>query len=225
MATPTTDHFTAVLEPTERVTLTGMGQPRTYRRGAVLMLEGDRSNHVIIIREGRVKVLSTAADGREIVLAVRGPGSILGDSAAMDQSASGRSATVIALETVHARVLRGADFVAFLQAHPKALFAFTQSVAARLHDADRRHVEFGTCEAPKRVARALIEMAEQHGCVTSDGVEIDVALTQDELAGFTAASRESVARALAQLRKRGVLTTGRRTILVRDLEGLRRFGR
>jgi CRP-like cAMP-binding protein len=56
-------------------------------------------------------------------------------------------------------------------------------------------------------------------------VEIDVALTQDELAGFTAASRESVARALAHLRKRGVLTTGRRTILVHDLEGLRRFGR
>jgi CRP-like cAMP-binding protein len=57
----------------------------------------------------------------------------------------------------------------------------------------------------------------------SDGIQIDVALSQEELAGYVLASRESVARALTTLRRQALVTTGRRSIVVHDVEGLRAF--
>jgi len=74
-----------------------------------------------------------------------------------------------------------------------------------------------------RVAGYVAEMAERHGRPIDGGIEIGVALSQEELAGYIVASRESVARALMTLRRRGILTTGRRSIIVLDLDGLRTY--
>jgi CRP-like cAMP-binding protein len=85
-------------------------------------------------------------------------------------------------------------------------------------------MECGSYDTPKRVARALVELAEKHGHPTADGIEIGLSLSQEELAGLITASRESVARSLTALRRRGLVSTARRSIVVHDLDGLRRFG-
>ena len=66
-------------------------------------------------------------------------------------------------------------------------------------------------------------MAESHGQPGPEGIAIGVPLSQEEIAGLIAASRESVARGLAGLRDRGLITTARRAIIVRDLDGLRAY--
>ena len=80
-------------------------------------------------------------------------------------------------------------------------------------------------DIPGRVARRLVELAERFGEPDGQGVRIGVALSQDELAGWVGASREAVAKALRVLRDRGFVTTGRRTMTVLDLDGLRTRGR
>jgi CRP-like cAMP-binding protein len=84
----------------------------------------------------------------------------------------------------------------------------------RLREADRRRAEFGAADAPSRIARLLVEVADHDGLV---------ALTQEELAAMAGTSRESVARALAELRAGGLVTTERRRIAILDREGLARF--
>ena len=133
-----------------------------------------------------------------------------------------RSASIAALEPGVALVLPIKAFVDFLRGHGDAAIALLQLITGRLRDADRRRVETAAYDIPARVARRLVELADRFGEQEARGVRIAVALSQDELAGYVGASREAVAKALRVLRDRGLVSTGRRTLTVLDLDGLRR---
>jgi CRP-like cAMP-binding protein len=72
----------------------------------------------------------------------------------------------------------------------------------------------------QRLAALLVDLAVRHGRDTADGIEIGIALSQDEISGMIGASRDSVIRALASMRSRGLVVTGRRSMTVRDLDAL-----
>jgi CRP/FNR family cyclic AMP-dependent transcriptional regulator len=214
------EEFLARLDEADRADLAARGRHRRWPAGASLFLEGDRSTTVVVVVSGRVKVFSLTEQGEEVVLAVRGPGALLGELSAVDGGE--RSTSVSALEPVIALVVPVPEFVAFLQGHAGAAMVLLRLVTSRLRDADRKRVEFGAFDIPARVAGRLVELAERFGEPDGDGVRIAVALSQDELAGWVGASREAVAKALRVLRDRGLVTTGRRTMTVLDLDGLRR---
>jgi len=200
--------------------LAALGRPKRYRRGAVLFNEGEEAAHVIVVRAGRVKVSSYTEDGKEIVLAVREPGELLGELSAIDGQT--RSASATAMEPVEAIMVSTAEFRAFLEERPRVAFALLEMTSAKLRDADRKRIEFGAYDTTGRVARRLVEMAERFGETAGDGVRITLPLSQQELAGWTGASREAVSKSLHQLRARGFISTARRGITVLDLDRLRR---
>ena len=110
--------FWAALEPAERKAFRSVAVSRTYAAGTWLIREDDPADHVIVILSGRTKIC-VEEDGRERVLAERGPGQLVGERGALHVSV--RSASVIALETVRALVVRTADFAAFISEHPTVL--------------------------------------------------------------------------------------------------------
>ncbi|HET9257004.1 MAG TPA: Crp/Fnr family transcriptional regulator [Pseudonocardiaceae bacterium] len=199
------------------------GRPRRLRAGAPLFAEGTRSDRVVVLISGRVKVFTSAEDGTEVILAVRGPGAVLGELTAID----GRphSASIRSLEPVEFLAVRFQEFTAFLHAHPRVMWLLVRILAGRLRDADRKRVEFGVYDIRNRVARRLVELADRFGEPTESGIRIGVPLTQEELAGWVGASREAVAKALRELRASGYVQTQRRTYTVIDFEGLRRCAR
>jgi CRP-like cAMP-binding protein len=211
------------LDPVDRERLLATGVRRRYRKGAPVFLEGDRSDHVLVIVEGRVRVSVAAADGRDLVIAVRGPGELLGELAAIDRDEP-RSASAFALEALVVQVVPAVDFEAFLESSPRAAIALLRTLTRRLRETSRTQMEFGSYDTVARVARRLDELATTHGEPGDDGIVIGLPLTQEELAGWIGASRESVARAMRVLRDRGVVTTSRRRIVVHDPAALRRYG-
>jgi CRP/FNR family cyclic AMP-dependent transcriptional regulator len=214
--------YLARLDPADRDALLERGRRRRWPVGSSLFLEGDQSGTVVFVVSGRVKVFSLTEQGEEILLAVRGPGALLGEVSAVDGGP--RSASVAALEPVTALVLTADAFLEYLRTHAGAATVLLQLVTARLRDADRKRVEFAAYDIPSRVARRLVELAERFGEPDENGVRITVALSQDELAGWVGASREAVAKALRVLRDRRLVSTGRRTMTVLDLPALRRRG-
>jgi class 3 adenylate cyclase len=110
--------FWQALDPVERDAFRLFADPRTFAAGATLMREGDQGDHVIVILSGRTKICVEESDG-ECILAVRGPGDLVGERAALQISV--RSASVIALETVQGLVARTRDFAAFITDHPRVL--------------------------------------------------------------------------------------------------------
>ena len=197
-----------------------VGRSKKYPRGAVLFGEGEEASDVIVVQSGRVKVSSYSSDGKEIVLAIRGPGEVLGELSAIDGQP--RSATAIALEPVEAALVGAEDFRGFVRARPVVALRLLEIVSGRLRDADRKRVEFGAYDTTARVARRLVEMAERFGEDHDGAVRITLPLSQQELAGWTGSSREAVSKALQQLRARGFIETARRGITVCDIDGLRK---
>lgn len=213
--------FFTALDAETRAELREHGRLQRYRPGGVLLYEGQVEAPVAIVLEGRVRVSALASDGRELVLAFCGPGSILGELAALDHGRC--SATVSAIDEVQAITLRPAAFHEFLRARPDAAIALLRLVGSRLRNADRSRVEFAALDAAGRVAARIVELSDRFGQTEPDGaVVISLALSQEELASWVGCSREATVKALAQLRGLGLIETGRRRLRVNDVEALRK---
>ncbi|MFL6160112.1 MAG: Crp/Fnr family transcriptional regulator [Marmoricola sp.] len=192
---------------------------RRFTAGSTLMYEGQAGAEVLILVSGRVKVSYLTRDGREVILDFRGPGELIGEMAVVDGHP--RSNTVQAIEPVHVLALPASDFRALVASSPTLANQLLQNMIRRFRDSDRKVIEFGASHTVGRVAARLVEMVERFGTATAAGHVIDLPITQDELAGWTGASRESVAKALASLRELDLIATDRRRFTVLDLEGLR----
>ncbi len=145
---------------------------------------------------------------------------MIGDMSVLDGEP--RSASAYALEDVHVLVLNADDFVSFLERHPKAALALLRMQNARLREADQKRIEYSAHDSVGRVASRLVELAVRYGESSDGGIRITAPLTQEELAGWTGASREAVSKALQTLRARGWIETHRRGITVLNLDALRR---
>jgi CRP-like cAMP-binding protein len=200
-----------------------LGNERRYSRGVVLFHHGDEPGAVAAILAGRVKLIVPGPQGKEVMLGLAGPGDVLGDVAALDGRP--RSATAQAMDAVRATVVSRAAFMVFVAERPTVALAVMHSLAHRLRSADAQLMEFAAYDVIGRVARRLVDLCEQHGEAHERGVVTGVALSQDELAAWTASSREAVAKALQMLRRLGWIETQRRHIVVLDLDSLRDFTR
>ena len=213
--------FLGELGPQYVEALRSRGWRRRFARGAVLFEEGGSSEQVMIVMSGRVKISHFTADGREIILAVRGPGELLGELSAIDQEP--RSATALAAEPVEALVMTVEDFQQFISTTPRAAMVMLLGLVRRLREADRKRIEFASFDTVGRVALRLLDLAKQFGePAGGTAVRITLPLSQQELAGLIGASREAVSKALQQLRKRGWIETQRRGISILDPEALQK---
>ncbi|WP_246179052.1 Crp/Fnr family transcriptional regulator [Actinomadura decatromicini] len=219
--------FWDALRPAERAALRAVARPRRFSPRTPLCYQGDDSDHIIIIESGWAKVTSTSEEGREVVLAVRGPGDLVCESAVLGRRE--RSATVTALSPIPALVVPAARFTGFLDAHSRVWLLVSETFVRRLDDADRRLRAHVSAHGARRLAILLTELAElsaRHGApAPGGGVAIGPPLSQEELGSWMDASRETVARALGTLRTEGLVRTGRRRITVVDVARLREFAR
>ncbi|GAC1330118.1 MAG: Crp/Fnr family transcriptional regulator [Candidatus Dormibacteria bacterium] len=215
--------FLAAVPAADREALVSGGRQRTYRKGAPLLVEGESSDRVAVIVSGRVKVFISTDDGREVVLSMRGPGDLIGELSFLDGGP--RSATAAAVEEVRAVVLSSLDFRAYLSERPVVTLVLLQMLSRRLREADAKLAEFTAHDSVGRVAKRLLELADRYGRDEEEGLVIDLALSQEELAGWTGSSREAVSKALGALRQLGWVQTRRRGFVILDLDALRRRAR
>ena len=197
-------HFWAALAPPDQAALIAGGTTRRFARGQPLMHQGQLPDAVMLLRDGRVKVYTTTPTGREVLLAIRGPGELLGDLAALD--ARPRSASVVALEDGAAIVLSTEAFRAFLATHPAAAMAMLAMLSGRLRDADGKRIGFASLDAQpgrRAAARAGRPLRDRGRELRPDRA----GLLQEELAGWSGSSLESVGRALATMRQLGWIET------------------
>lgn len=176
-----------------------------------------------VVLEGRVKVVRLTDSGAATLLAVRGPGELLGELSALDGRP--RSATVTALESGRLLIIAAERFRQWLSGHPVPTVQLLTVLAGRLREADRARAVFATTDVGSRLAQRLLELAATYGVPEGDTLRIDLPVTQHELAGWVGGSREAVAKAMHRMRARGVVGTGRRSVTVLDVDSLRRLAR
>ncbi|WP_225978594.1 Crp/Fnr family transcriptional regulator [Gandjariella thermophila] len=220
---PVPGSFLARLGPADREFLLDGGAVRRYSANTTVVHRGDPSDFVIFLVGGWAKVSTDARNGHEALLAIRGPGDVIGELAAIDGRP--RSASVRTLTPVRATVLASARFLGRLRQRPDIAIALLGHVADRLRESDAHRLGFGAHTVPERLAAYLLDLAERHGVADGAGTVIDIPLSQRELAGAVGASREAAARFLRILRERRVIVTLRRRIVVVQPEVLRSISR
>ncbi|TCO62674.1 Crp/Fnr family transcriptional regulator [Actinocrispum wychmicini] len=199
--------------------LIAAGTPRRWAPGQILIREYDTTDHVVLIISGKVKISSAASSGRQVMLALRGPGDLLGETAAIDGDA--RSATVTALTDVEAVTLTAPDFLRFLTTTPSVAVELLKIVLSRLRESTRRRLEGGAYDVPTRTALLLLDYALEYG--DENNGTITVRMRQVDLADAAGASREAVAKALRIFRDAGAVRTNRGRFEVLRMDVLRRY--
>lgn len=195
------------------------GHSRRFRTGQALFTEGDRAERVFLIEDGWVIVTCGAPSGREIVLGLCGRGDVLGELSAFDGEP--RTATAVAVAEVEAIVAPGSALTRALE-EADAAQELIRVLAARLRDSDRKRLEFAALDTLGRVSWRLLELGSRFGYWTAEGVAVELPVSQEQLASWCGASREATVKALAALRGVGCISTGRRSVVIRDDEALRR---
>jgi CRP/FNR family transcriptional regulator, cyclic AMP receptor protein len=212
--------FWAELTAQERTALLDFGAWATFAAGGTVFVEGDASEHVFVLWRGYVKVLAQARGGRSVLLAVRGPGDVVGELASVDGGR--RSATVAAVEDARALVVDAAAFRTFLDRFPHASSVLRRVLVMRLREAEQHRLASRSLTVAQRLAILLLALAERFGVQEPGGTRVAIALAQEDLATCVGASRRTVARALETWRDRGVISAGRRHVVIRQPLALRR---
>jgi CRP/FNR family transcriptional regulator, cyclic AMP receptor protein len=192
---------------------------KTIKPGTEILRAGSSGDQVAVLLAGRVRVVAYGVDRREVVLGLRGPGELIGEMAAL--GAGRRTASAIAVDEVEVGFLPASGLLTYLREHPDAAVVMIRMLVHRLVEASRDVVDLATQDSVGRLAKRLAELSAHHGKTQSDGTQIELPLTQDELARWTGATRETVARALRLMRQLGWVTTNRKTVTVLDPAALR----
>lgn len=195
-----------------------LGQRRTHAPGELLFVEGDHSHSVYVCLEGRVRIFLTMPSGRELLVGIKTPGDEFGELSALDGRP--RSASAAAIDPTVVAEIRADRFMGLLRAEPHLSIAVCQSLSAELRRANDRLVTRNSDSAVVRTGRMLVELASMKMRHSGPSGTFELALTQNDLAGWIGATRESTARALARFRRAGLVETGRGCITVLDVVGL-----
>ncbi|ANZ15378.1 Crp/Fnr family transcriptional regulator [Streptomyces noursei] len=214
--------FARALTAQESEGVLALGRRKRYAADAQLLVEGDRSSHVVIILQGWVTVsVATDRGATRLILGLRGPGELLGEMAALDSHP--RSATVRALGPIEAQVISGDAFRRFLALHPRVSSLVMRQLTFRLRSADQERSALASLTVLQRLAARLTELsrAEPSGPYapsasgrSHEGIVVHMA--QDELAATVGATREAVAKALRLLRTQKFVRTGNRMVEILD---------
>lgn len=200
------------LPPEQLAELERSLQKRRARAGETVFRKNDAGNSLYLIESGSVKVQLASSEGKEVILAMLGPGDFFGELALLDGEP--RSADAIAKEDVSLLVLEREDFQRFVVRDPSIAMRLLAALSKRLRRTDQLVQDAAFLDVPARLARLLLTLTEQR-----DSTE---ALTQSELAAMVGATRESVNRWLQFYRRRGLVESSGGSIRVLDRDELRR---
>jgi CRP/FNR family cyclic AMP-dependent transcriptional regulator len=180
---------------------------RNYPKQAIIVNEGDESDSLYLILSGRVKVYLADEHGKELILAIKGPGQYFGEMVLDEQP---RSACVMTLEPSQFATLSRTDFRQFLLSHPEVSLQLIQNLIRVARGLNRSVRNLAMLDVYGRVARTLLDLA-----VERDGkLVIPEKLTQKDIAARVGASREMINRILRDLTAGGYVSVegGRITI-------------
>ncbi|MCM5678861.1 cyclic nucleotide-binding domain-containing protein [Schlegelella sp. S2-27] len=174
---------------------------RRYRRGEIIVEQGRKSNALFILLTGRARVLTADARGREVILAMLHPGDYVGEMSLIDNEP--HSATVRAEVQTDVLVLGRTEFARCLPENSSLSYAIMRGLVSRLRAADRQIESLALLDVYGRVARTLLDMAED----SNGTLLIRNKVSRQDLAKIVGASREMVSRVMKDLEERQYVET------------------
>lgn len=189
-----------------------------WAEGEPLMMAGDTPGGVHLVMSGRVRVTRDTVDGQEITVDIAGPGDVLGP---LDTAPVPVDDSAWAMETTCALFLPAETLGEVVATFPPLAMALLRLQQERLAAGREREVAQSTRTVEQRVAGVLLQVATRLGQARPDGsVLLQVRLRRDDIAGMAATTVESASRAMAKMKRDGLIDSGREWVALLDVPGL-----
>ena len=210
----------ASLSDDEMTALRRRVSSKKYDRGETLFSEGDPCRGLFVVGRGKIRIFKVSASGREQILSMEGPGSSIAELPVFDGGNYPASAT--ASEESEVLFISRKDFQDFCREHPEVGLKVIAVVGSRLRRLVGIIEDLSFTTVRQRLIGLIVRLAQTSSTRTSDGVQVELNKTQQDLAAELGTVRELVSRNLGRLQAEGYLEVNGRTIIVKDLSGLTR---
>ena len=193
---------------------------RSYPKGQYIFQQGDRGDCLFVVAEGLLKVFTISDQGDDMVLATLRRPDTFGELAIIDGGP--RSASVEALDATTLVIVSQSAFTRLVRQYPSLLEAVLRSVAGLLRHVLERASDLVFLDLPGRVAKMILDLGNDRGEASPEGLRIDVELTQGDLAASVGGSRSTVNQILHAFEERGYIALQGRTVVLKRPDLLRR---
>jgi CRP/FNR family transcriptional regulator len=190
-------------------------QEYKFKKNQYIFWEGDPATRFFVIKSGRVRLLKTAASGREMVLEVMVPGQLCGGTSLFgDVHRNGAQA----VEATVAYGMSRDGYEDLLSTNPKIARGIIKYLGAKLMDAHDVIISLVSSKVESRIASVIVRLCENHGTETDDGILINIRLTRQDIADIVGSTVETTIRTISKFQKQGLLATVSGRLLVKNLD-------
>lgn len=194
-------------------------QLREVRRREVVYLPGDPGNSMFIVNGGRIKISKVTRDGKALTLNYCGPSEVFGETCLIEGGP--REEMAEAMENSMITELERGDVERLLQSHAQLGYQLTRILAARRRELENKLETLVFRDVTSKLAELLLSLADEYGVEDSRGTMVALKITHQELANLIGSTRETVSLTLSQFKRKNLICTEGRKVIISDAESLR----
>ena len=191
----------------------------TYRPRQVIYLPGDRAQGVHFLAQGRIKISKVTRDGKELTLAYRTEGDFFGEPCLLDGGPREEMAEAMDASVTVEITRELMDNL--LKADGRASYKFSRALISRRKDLETRVEQLIFKDVGAKLAELLLNLGQEHGISHERGTVVGLKITHQEMANLIGSTRETVSLTLSQFKRKGLIQTEGRRVILSDMEGLR----
>jgi len=193
--------------------------PTTFRARQVVYLPGDRAQGLHFIANGRVKISKVTHDGKELTLAYRTGGDFFGEACLLEGGP--REEMAEAMESTTTVEIERLAFDRILASNVGVSYLFVRSLISRWRGLEAKVEQLVFKDVGSKLAELLLRLASEHGVDHRRGLALSIKITHQEMANLIGSTRETVSLTLSQFKRKGLLLTEGRKIILTDREALK----
>ena len=203
--------------PVELGRLLGILEELELPKHHVIFSPGAPSEAIYFIEKGRVRLTRLSPEGKTVILALLGPGELIGEAAWESGEHDSYAET---LEDSRIYQIGREAFQNFIRENPEFGLRLIQIIGIRLKQAQARIEDLVFRQVPSRVARLLLSLAETHGKVTPNGIRVEFPLTHQEIADLVGSSRVTVTQILNKFRSSNWIDIEAKRVTIHNVDAL-----
>lgn len=210
------------LDDPQLMKVAGLITHKSYKKGELLIFEGETMNSLFIINKGQTKAFRNTQDGREQILHLFSEGDFFGERNLLRDQVSTYS--VEALEETHICLIHKHDFQLLVREHPDIALKVMEELCRRLDRLENTVETMGTRTVEARVSSVLLEFADKYGKPHPRGTMIELPLSREGIANYIGLTRETVSRKMSLLQDEGIIEmNGNKKVLLLNRSVLERL--
>ena len=200
--------------------IVNMTEHKSFKENDVLCREGEKSDKLFLIREGRVKICKITKEGKEQIVYVLSKGDFFGENN-LFTSNNISNFSAYAITDAKLCILKKENLEKILIKNPEISLKIIQEMADRINSAENLAQTLATRDVEARLATVLIEFMNKYGQKKEEGIYINLPLNREQIANYCGITRETVSRRLSKFDKLGIIKLqGNKGLIIKDKEAL-----